>query len=89
MRGQLFTREGLKHKHRSGVNTFTAFNTHFLIHYGHKHDTYQHFKGIVHFEICFWYVLATQGHPRCRCVCFRSSFNFDIFWSNRSCLSVI
>jgi len=28
-----------------------------------------------------------QGHPRCRCVCFHSIFNFDIFWSNRCCLS--
>jgi len=35
-------------------------------------------KGIVHLP---------QGHPRCRCLCFRSSFNFDIFRSNRSCLS--
>jgi len=25
-----------------------------------------------------------QGHPRCRCL-----FNFDIFRSNRCCLSVI
>jgi len=30
-----------------------------------------------------------QGHPRCWCLCFHSSFNFDIFRSNRSCLSVI
>jgi len=27
-----------------------------------------------------------QGHPRCS---FGSSFNFDIFRSNRSCLSVM
>jgi len=30
-----------------------------------------------------------QGHPRCRCLCFHSIFNFDIFRSNRCCLSVI
>jgi len=36
------------------------------------------------------YVLAylAQGHPRW-CLCFPSSFNFDIFRSNRCCLSVI
>jgi len=32
---------------------------------------------------------SPQGHPRCSCLCFRSIFNFDIFRSNRSCLSVI
>jgi len=26
--------------------------------------------------------LISRGHPRCRCLCFRSSFNFDIFRSN-------
>jgi len=30
-----------------------------------------------------------QGHPSRRCLCFHSSFNFDIFRSNRSCLSDI
>jgi len=30
-----------------------------------------------------------QGHPRCRCLCFHSIFNFYIFRSIRSCLSVI
>jgi len=40
-------------------------------------------KGIVHF------VHLPQGHPRCRCLCFHSIFNFDIFRSIRSCLSVI
>jgi len=30
-----------------------------------------------------------QAHPRCRCLCFYSIFNFNIFWSNRCCLSVI
>jgi len=48
------------------------------------------FKGIVNFEIkiliCF---SLPQGHPRCRCLSFHSIFNFDIFWSNRCCLSVI
>jgi len=38
------------------------------------------FKGIVHFEINFWYVLAylkgIKGH---RCLCFRSSFNLIYF----------
>jgi len=33
--------------------------------------------------ICF---SLPQGHPRCRCL---SIFNFDIFRSNRWCLSVI
>jgi len=47
-------------------------------------------KGIVHFEINCWYVLAyLQGKQRCRCLCFHSIFNFDIFRSNLSCLSVI
>jgi len=46
-------------------------------------------KGIVHFEINVWYVLAyLKGNPRCRCLWFRCSFNFDIFRSNH-CLSVI
>jgi len=31
----------------------------------------------------------TSRHPRCRCLCFRSISNFDIFRSNRSCLSVM
>jgi len=30
-----------------------------------------------------------QGHPRCRCLCFHSIFNFDIFRSKLCCLSVI
>jgi len=33
--------------------------------------------------ICF---SLPQGHPRCRCLCFHSIFNFDIFQSNRCCL---
>jgi len=36
--------------------------------------------------VCF---SLPRGHPKCRCLCFRSTFNFDIFRSNRSCLSVI
>jgi len=28
------------------------------------------FKGIVHFEVNFWCVLAYLGLPRCRCLCF-------------------
>jgi len=37
--------------------------------------------------ICF---SLPQGHPRCsRCICFLSSFNFDLFRSTRCCLSVI
>jgi len=36
-------------------------------------------KGIVHFEINFWYASLPQGHPRCRCLCFRSIFNFYNF----------
>jgi len=44
-------------------------------------------KGIVHFEINFWYVLAyLKGIQD---VSVHSIFNFDIFWSNLSCLSVI
>jgi len=43
-------------------------------------------KGIVHFEINF---SLPQRHPRCRCLCFHSIFDFDFFRSNRSCLSVI
>jgi len=47
------------------------------------------FKGISllnEFLICF---SLPQGHPRCsRCLCFHSIFNFNIFWSNRCCLSV-
>jgi len=39
------------------------------------------------FLICF---SLPQGHPRSRCLCFHSIFNFDIFfWTNRSCLSVL
>jgi len=38
------------------------------------------------FLTCF---SLTQWHPRCRCLCFHSIFNFDIFRSNRCCLSVI
>jgi len=38
------------------------------------------------FLICF---SLPQGHPRCRCLCFHSIFNFHIFKSNCSCLSVI
>jgi len=30
-----------------------------------------------------------QVHQRCWCLCFHSIFNFDIFRSNHSCLSVI
>jgi len=36
--------------------------------------------------ICF---SLPRGHPRCRCLCLHSIFNFYIFRSNRSCLSVI
>jgi len=36
--------------------------------------------------ICF---SLPQGDPRCRCLCFHGIFNFDSFWSNRCCLSVI
>jgi len=32
--------------------------------------------------ICF---SLPQGHPRCRCLCFHSIFNFDIFRSNHCC----
>jgi len=47
-------------------------------------------KGIVHFEFNFWYVLAyLKGIQDIGDFCFRSIFNFDIFRSNRSCLSVI
>jgi len=43
-------------------------------------------KGIVQFEMNFWYVLAyLKGIQDDFC----SSFDFDIFRSNRSCLSVI
>jgi len=42
-------------------------------------------KGMVHFEMNFWCFRSPQGHPRCRCLCFHSVFNFDIFRSNRSC----
>jgi len=30
-----------------------------------------------------------QVYPRCRCLCLHRSFNFYIFKSNSSCLSVI
>jgi len=47
-------------------------------------------KGIVHFEIIFLICFSlSRGHPRCRCLCFHSIFNFDILRSNRSCLAVI
>jgi len=50
-------------------------------------------KGIVHFEIHFLYVSAylkgVDVGVRCRFLCFHSVFNFDIFLSNRCCLSVI
>jgi len=36
--------------------------------------------------MCF---ILPQAHSRCRCLCFHSIFNFDIFQSNRCCLSVI
>jgi len=36
--------------------------------------------------ICF---SLPQGHSRCRRLFFHSIFNFDIFRSNRCCLSVI
>jgi len=45
-----------------------------------------HLYSALHFLVCF---SLLQWHPRCRCLCFRSSFNFDILRSNRSCLSVI
>jgi len=36
-------------------------------------------KGIVHFENFFLKCFSLpQGHPRCRCLCFHSVFNFDI-----------
>jgi len=47
------------------------------------------FNGIVHFEINLICFSLPQGHPRCRCLCFHSIFNFDIFRTNRCCLSVI
>jgi len=40
-------------------------------------------------KLIFGCFSLTQGHLRCRCLCFRSSFKFDVFRSNRSCLSVI
>jgi len=48
-------------------------------------------KGIVHFEINFWYVLSyLKGiQDVAVIVSMHSVFNFDIFRSNRSCLSVI
>jgi len=46
-------------------------------------------KGIVDFEITVWYVLSYLKGIQDVGVCFRRSFNFDIFRSNRSCLSVI
>jgi len=49
-----------------------------------------HLKGIVHFEINFWYVLAyLKDIQDVGVFFFHSIFNFDIFRSNRSCLSVI
>jgi len=36
-------------------------------------------KGIVHFEMIFLCFSLPQGHPRCRCLCFHSIFNFGIF----------
>jgi len=36
--------------------------------------------------ICF---SLPQWHPRCRCLCFHSIFNFGIFRSNWCCLSVL
>jgi len=44
-------------------------------------------KGVVHFEINFWYVLAYLKGIQDAGV--SSSFNFDIFRSNHLCLSVI
>jgi len=41
-------------------------------------------KGIVHFEINFWYVLAYL-----KAIQDVGVFDFDIFRSKRSCLSVI
>jgi len=47
-------------------------------------------KVIVHFKINFWYFLAyLKGIQDVGVFVFRSSFNFDSFRSNRSCLSVI
>jgi len=47
------------------------------------------FKGIVHFEVDFWYVLAyLKGIQDVGVFFFHSIFNFDIFRSNRSCLSM-
>jgi len=46
----------------------------------------KYFFVILNDMICF---SLPQGHPRCRRLCFRSIFNFDIFRSNCSCLSVI
>jgi len=34
-----------------------------------------HLYSALHFLVCF---SLLQGHPRCRCLCFRSSFNFYI-----------
>jgi len=47
------------------------------------------FKGIVHFEMNFWYVLAYLKGIQDVGLCFCSIFNFDISRSNCSCLSVI
>jgi len=60
---------------------------------GYEYVEYDHaecFKGIVHFEINFWYVLAYLKDIQDVGV-FVSAvvFNFYIFRSNRSCLSVI
>jgi len=47
-------------------------------------------KGIVHFEINLWYVLAyLKGIQDVGVFVSAVFFNFDIFRSNRSCLSVI
>jgi len=57
---------------------------------GYEYDHAECFKGIVNFEIIFWYVLAYLKDIQDVGV-FVSAvvFNFDIFKSNRSCLSVI
>jgi len=48
------------------------------------------FKGIVHFEINFWYVLAyLKGIQDVGVFVSTVFFHFNIFWSNRCCLSVI
>jgi len=47
------------------------------------------FKGIVHLKLILICFSLPHKHQSCRCLCFHSIFNFDIFRSNRSCLLVI